>query len=428
MNNRYFSNDLKKWILFLLLSSALYYSVGCHFVRNKYTQDDHQEYRLPPEHYTKNNSFGLERPLISDLSKPSLVSSDNNLVQRSEYIPYQEAVKEKEPVQTMAVAESQQAVIQEQKQETVLPPKLGPLPLQIEKHSDPIPQNIIASLEETPPLKNLTTMIEDDSTIVIRPVQYVEKNDDRTNGLDSAALEHWKSQTEKAITNLEKKLKEKKDNGLSTHEEEIRLRLLYLATDQYDKAVVCYSDTPEQMQKFWESECRGLAVLLTGNTSGATIGSAANLEQATQLLKNGLEKLQSDVPMTIGKILAVEAPAPFGLYEERTRPYHTGELLFIYAELENVVNKTEDKGEYLSIDCSWELYDKNGKGVIPREVQVCNNRSSSRLRDIVLNISIELPSHLPSGDYILKLAATDRNHNNPTVCTKELPIKIEIPK
>lgn len=255
----------------------------------------------------------------------------------------------------------------------------------------------------------------------IRQVNYsVEKDSTFLN----PSVFHWKEQTSKAITHLEKEIEKKQKTGSSVSEEQARLRLLYLAVDEHEKAVADLPKDADAISRFWESECRGLSELLNGR-SDAKASGIPRIEEAANHFQEGLDSLRRETPIRIRKILFTEAPAPFGLYTEKTNPISAGDQICIYAELENVISKQTKTGEDLSIACSWEITDPKGKSILPLHEQECKTHSGSKLRDIVLNISVNLPEKLLPGEYTFHLTVSDRNNPKDLKETRPLGFRIK---
>ncbi|MBQ9370844.1 MAG: hypothetical protein IJU03_01495 [Thermoguttaceae bacterium] len=59
---------------------------------------------------------------------------------------------------------------------------------------------------------------------------------------------------------------------------------------------------------------------------------------------------------------------------------------------------------------------------MPFETQRCVNLSETKLRDVVLNVSVPLPSTISSGAYQLELDVVDLNAETPTSSVRRLPL------
>ncbi len=214
----------------------------------------------------------------------------------------------------------------------------------------------------------------------------------------------WKEEAANAIVRLQKEIEKRKSEGENASEEELKLRLLYLAVDEHEKAIQEWKDVPSVMNNFWISECKGLTAFLNGSENKT---DSRQITQAVAHFEKGIEELKGNEPIKIAKCLLAVSPAPFGLYTPRESAVKKGEVIHIYAELENVVNRTDKDGEHLALQCNWLLSDHQGNRISPQRTQHCRTRSASRLRDIVLNVSEEIPEKIEPGTYSLHLEIVD---------------------
>lgn len=255
----------------------------------------------------------------------------------------------------------------------------------------------------------------------IRQVHYTAETG--SSLLNTSAL-NWKKQTAEAIDHLEKEIQKKQKEGTIAREDQARLRLLYLAADEHEKAIAKDPKNADAISRFWESECQGLSKLLQG-TGDAKASGSLQIEEAANHFQTGLDSLRTEAPIRIRKILFTEAPSPFGLYREKEKPITAGETVYVYAELDNVISKAVKNGEDLAIACTWEIRDSKGNSVLPLHEQECKTHSESRLRDIVLNISANLPKDLLPGEYTFQLTVSDRNNPKGFQETQSLSFRTE---
>ncbi|MDO5566921.1 MAG: hypothetical protein Q4G59_09720 [Planctomycetia bacterium] len=232
---------------------------------------------------------------------------------------------------------------------------------------------------------------------------------------------NWKEQTETAIALLEKELAAKKLAGTLTPEEQMRLKLLYLTVNKQAKEEMPRGKVAP-VELFWQEQYRGLSVMLGGNTLGGK--SDMTLNQATEHFQRGLDSLRQECPLQVRKALFVQNAAPFGLYQPRQTPFAPGEVVYLYTELENVVSCHTSGGEEIVIDCAWELIDEKGKTIVPVQKETCTSLSESLLRDIVLNISVTLPTDIAKGNYTLELTLIDRHASRATTLHHRVDLSI----
>ncbi|MDO4586982.1 MAG: hypothetical protein Q4C95_06745 [Planctomycetia bacterium] len=234
------------------------------------------------------------------------------------------------------------------------------------------------------------------------------------------APSNWKEQTLLAIESLEKEIENKQQQKMETSEDEFRLQILKLSIGKSD---LNHSEPSEDnpIQQFWMHQLNGMSTLL--NSANLAADSNATIQVASELQK-GLDSLTQICPIQIRKAILVENAAQFGLYQKKIGSYRPGSTVYIYAELEYVHNRETTQGHEMCALCSWELVDINGRTVLPKTEQSCSSTSESRLRDIVLNISIDLPPNLQVGTYQLIFSVLDKNNPVQPSTSKEIQLQV----
>ncbi|MBQ1338127.1 MAG: hypothetical protein IIY32_07375, partial [Thermoguttaceae bacterium] len=67
----------------------------------------------------------------------------------------------------------------------------------------------------------------------------------------------------------------------------------------------------------------------------------------------------------------------------------------------------------------------NGKQIIPFESQLCSNVSETKLRDVVLNVSVPLPTQIETGTYVLEIEVVDMNSGEPAASVKRMQLSVK---
>ena len=283
----------------------------------------------------------------------------------------------------------------------------------------------IASLTANPPV-SVQDMTSINDIQAVSPEAAGEFPASDRTAIDSASDTEtesplWKQQIKQAILSLQKICEEKRNKGETCFSEETRLRLLCLSIGHKTDALVVGNCDETPAQNFWVQECKGLDHLLNAQDS---LDSDEIAEQSALILQSGLDVLNEQSPLRIPKALFVHTPACFGLYKERLARYHAGDTVFAYAELNPVVCRKTETGYEIYLQCDWELQDSEGRTILSCKNQPCTNTSASRLRDIVLNISVVLPASIPAGEYRLNLSVTDYNRQELIPAVTELPLEV----
>ncbi len=228
----------------------------------------------------------------------------------------------------------------------------------------------------------------------------------------------WVGQIKGAIRTLVAERDAKKAAGEDVRRLDARLRLLYLAIDEYDRSIQEIEDDSDPLKVFWETERGELETLLQSRLEEIDPTFVAERLQA------GLDSLSGLCDLRICKSALVVAPACFGLYEERSDAFRPGETVFAYAELEYVSCRDTEDGRLIDVECRWRLLNADGSPLTPFETQRCSNLSETKLRDVVLNVSAPLPKDLAPGAYLLETEVVDMNRPDARPATERLELNV----
>ena len=228
----------------------------------------------------------------------------------------------------------------------------------------------------------------------------------------------WVGQIKSAIRTLVAERDAKKAAGEDIRRLDARLRLLYLAVDEYDRSIQEIQDDADPLKVFWENERGDLETLLQSRLEEIDPTFVA------ERLRAGLDSLSGLCDLQIRKSALVVAPACFGLYEERAEAFKPGETVFAYAELEYVSCRETEDGRLIDVECRWRLLNADGSELTPVETQRCSNLSETKLRDVVLNVSAPLPSDLAPGTYLLETEVVDMNRPSAKPATRRLELTV----
>lgn len=228
----------------------------------------------------------------------------------------------------------------------------------------------------------------------------------------------WVEQIKSAIRTLVAERDAKKAAGEDVRRLDARLRLLYLAVDEYDRSIQEIQDDADPLKVFWETERGELETLLQSRLEEIDPTFVA------ERLRAGLDSLAGLCDLQIRKSALVVAPACFGLYEERVEGYKPGETVFAYAELEYVSCRETEDGRLIDVECRWRLLNADGSELTPVETQRCSNLSETKLRDVVLNVSAPLPNDLAPGTYLLETEVVDMNRSDAKPAKERLELTV----
>ncbi len=228
----------------------------------------------------------------------------------------------------------------------------------------------------------------------------------------------WVEQIKSAIRTLVAERDAKKAAGEDVRRLDARLRLLYLAVDEYDRSIQEIQDDADPLKVFWETERGELETLLQSRLEEIDPTFVA------ERLRAGLDSLSGLCDLQIRKSALVVAPACFGLYEERAEAFQPGETVFAYAELEYVSCRETEEGRLIDVECRWRILNADGSELTPVETQRCSNLSETKLRDVVLNVSAPLPKDLAPGTYLLETEVVDMNRPDAKPAKERLKLTV----
>lgn len=283
------------------------------------------------------------------------------------------------------------------------------------------PEEAESSFSEEPSV--LTNLIEEKATQLSESAPTPESVEARkVEGLSAPITEEeiaWIDQIKNAIQSLLEEREECKKRGDDVRICDARLRLLYLVIGEYERSIQEIEDENDPLRSFWEKECRGLETLLENQLEEIDPAFVADR------LRSGLDSLSAFCQLQTRKILLVESPACYGLFKAREDAYLPGETVFAYSELEYVTSRETEEGFAIDVECRWRLLNADGSPRTSFESQRCSNLSETKLRDIVLNVSIPLPETLPAGYYQLEIQTSDLNAEKAWTCVKRLDVKVD---
>ncbi len=228
----------------------------------------------------------------------------------------------------------------------------------------------------------------------------------------------WRDDVHRAVDRLREEINRQAADGTLRPMEAARLRLLMLAVGDSSDSAGKVASTNPVLQSFWEKQLSGLRILLDSPGEGPT------LSLAERDLNASLAWLKTACPPRIEKALLAEECSSFGLYTPKSGTYAPGEEAHVYMELGNISSYPVDQEYEVAVVCRWELYDAQGQPALPPSQQICASRSSSPLKDIVLNVPVTLPKVAAAGDYLLKVSVRDHHSQSTELAETDLVLPV----
>jgi hypothetical protein len=190
-------------------------------------------------------------------------------------------------------------------------------------------------------------------------------------------------------------------------DDQLKLRLLYLATGQDAKATAPIpSGDPAQAEFI-------VALLKTLRNSKNLITDPASKDPSALAGLDELRRLLGQqLPVSIPRIALVTRINSFGDYQALNPPkFPPGRAIhaFLYTEVYNFRSEPTDDGKLRTVVSEKvEIFDSAGKIVWQRTEPSIVDRVVTPRRDFFIPFPINLPGELPTGDYILKVTVEDK--------------------
>lgn len=190
-------------------------------------------------------------------------------------------------------------------------------------------------------------------------------------------------------------------------DDQLKLRLLYLATGQDEKAVAPLNIGDPVRAEFV------IALLKTLRNSKKMIVDPASKDPSALAAVDELRRLLGQqLPVSIPRIALVTRINSFGDYLALNPPkFPAGKpvQVFLYTEVNNFRSEPTDDGKLQTIlSQKVEIFDSSGKIVWQRSEPNIVDRVVTPRQDFFIPFPINLPDDLPAGEYILKVTIEDR--------------------
>ncbi len=189
-------------------------------------------------------------------------------------------------------------------------------------------------------------------------------------------------------------------------DDQFKLRLLYSATGQHDKAAGPIAGADPVQADLLTAVFRMIAAARQSIHDPAT---AAPVALATVDELRRLISRQS--PVIIPKIALVTRVNSFGDYDAVSPPrFPAGQPVhvFLYTEVSNFRSEPDDNRLRTLLAEKVEIFDAAGACVWQRSEPTIEDRALSPRRDFFMTMEVQLPADTPPGDYVLKVTVEDK--------------------
>ncbi len=216
----------------------------------------------------------------------------------------------------------------------------------------------------------------------------------------------WQELVDSAIEKLEARKERKLDSELG-EQDEARLRMLYLIAGRRDDAVRAISKLEPEMQEYWSKQFYALATLLN---SEAIADRSNRLVESKRNLDEAIRRLGESSPLFVRNLAFITKVDSYGAYEPfDDYEFQPGQLVILYAEVENYRCKETARGYHTALRSSYEIFDSSRRKVADHEFSSIEEYCKNARRDFYNSYEFFLPKNLSSGKYVLRLTVHDLN-------------------
>ena len=195
------------------------------------------------------------------------------------------------------------------------------------------------------------------------------------------------------------------DTSENSPEEEIRLRLLYLAAERYDDALRAISGVPPGQQEFWTAAFHGLGTLLDTTQNADAPSRTA---EAKQVLADAASKLGEVAPLVVRNLAFCTRVHSYGCFETfPSYKFAPEQRVLLYAEVDNFTSASTSRGYHTALKSSYQIFDARGQRVVQEELASTEELCQNRRRDFFIVYDFHLPTRIYPGKHTLRLTIED---------------------
>jgi hypothetical protein len=229
----------------------------------------------------------------------------------------------------------------------------------------------------------------------------------------------WQGQLAAAIADLQQTIPAHAASVSDVHAH-MRLRTLQLVAGQHEQAYAPISGASPAQQDYWSKQLFAIAAYLN---SQPQLDDKLRARAALAPLDEARAKLSELAALEIRHVAFAKSVDGFGAYQPRDNvPFKSGELLTVYAEIENFRSTSTADGFHTTLGASYRLLDAAGTRVDGNQFADVSDDCRVRRRDFHMQYGIPLPKQLAPGRYTLELTVTD--HAAASSATSTLPLDV----
>lgn len=208
----------------------------------------------------------------------------------------------------------------------------------------------------------------------------------------------WNGHVDSAIQTLDRA--EKK-----SPEDEIRLRMLYVAAGQYDNALRAIPKLPAGEQEFWTAQFHGLGTLLD---SAKNPDVPSRTAESKQVLAEATSKLGELAPLVVRNLAFCTRVHSYGCFETfQSAEFTPEQRVLLYAEVDNFASESTARGHHTSLRSSYQIFDTRGQRIADEELASTEELCQNRRHDFFIVYDFHLPKQIFPGKHTLRLTVED---------------------
>jgi hypothetical protein len=205
-------------------------------------------------------------------------------------------------------------------------------------------------------------------------------------------------------------------------EKQVHLRMLYLLAGQPAKSLEPISGLDAPDQEFWQQVFWGVSNYFD-KTAMADPSDRAT--QTVTQLRTAVHRLQEKSKLELRNVAFCQKIVNYGNYERVKRDeFNAGQLVLLYAEVENFKSEATTDGPYRTIlKSTIEIFDSHGQSVQSMPFPPTDDLCANPRRDYYNSYEFAIPQRIGLGPHSLKLTVEDQISRKVATYTMNFTVK-----